>query len=488
MGTRRWPEFSMTASQSLSSLAFCGGTLRSPRQRLGLLGGCALMSSVCGAALFCSLCFGFGCGLATSLLVAGPLAAAAAVLAFLSRQVRCLAALVVLASGAKEARAALASAAVVLALTRSLSNVTRNIDILIDCFECVVKASLQGIKEFVCTVKEAVDLLYAITKEIMRALNDFFGGMTFSKIGDERSVGTVVTCNASLQVIEGIRNYTEGIFARLNVIADVLCHPLFNAVLVILNLLIMLILAGHYFRRYRQKLSFDNVYITNQFCSIDRELRRRGEEHVLPLLKVEREKLVILSSLALSSVERRAMVRYAVPVITNGLLCVVAIVVDYGVFLLVDIVYRHMDSIAHEHISLDMNVEVNLFMIVFFPVLKRSQSFQNNLSLIADKCFDKNRPPTPPDKGTIVKVCVLFTALALFSLSSAFINRLRRKVVSLFYPEREVQRILYLHKKILDKRRKRPRETIKLHRTLLQSIMKRGKRDTSKELEPLGSF
>ncbi|XP_061427416.1 dendritic cell-specific transmembrane protein isoform X2 [Lethenteron reissneri] len=459
----------MTVSQSLSPRAFRGGTLRSPWQRLRLLGGCALVSSVCGAALFCSLRFGFGCALATSLLVAGPLAAAAAVLAFLSRQARCLAALLVLASGAKEARGALASAAVVLALTRSLSNVTRNLDILIECFECVVKASLQGIKEFVCTVKEAVDLLYAITKEITRALNDVFGGMTFSKIGDERSVGTVVTCNASLQAIEGIRNYTEGIFARLNGVADVLCHPLFNAVLVILNLLIMLILAGHYFRRYRQKLSFDNVYITNQFCSIDRELSRRGEEHVLPLLKVEREKLVILSSLALSSVERRAMVRYAVPVITNGLLCAVAIVVDYGVFLLVDVVYRHMDSIAHEHISLDMNVE-------------------NNLSLIADKCFDKNRPPTPPDKGTIVKVCVLFAALALFSLSSAFINRLRRKVVSLFYPEREVQRILYLHKKILDKRRKRPRETIKLHRTLLQSIMKRGKRDTSKKLEPLGSF
>ncbi|XP_078789793.1 DC-STAMP domain-containing protein 2 isoform X2 [Oryzias latipes] len=156
--------------------------------------------------------------------------------------------------------------------------------------------------------------------------------------------------------------------------------------------------AVRYRRRYLRDLNFDNIYITAQFRELDELLSSGGGASVLPLTRREANTYITPRSLQLSFRERHAVLVGVASVLRHTLMGGLLVVLDYLVFWILDQVHLQV-------------------------------------------------------KGDVIARGFLLALALCASLTGGFVQRCRRLVCASYHPEREQERILFLHKKILDQRR-----------------------------------
>ncbi|XP_061574077.1 DC-STAMP domain-containing protein 2 [Cololabis saira] len=208
-----------------------------------------------------------------------------------------------------------------------------------------------------------------------------------------------------------------------------------------------------YRRRYLRTLSFDNVYITAQFQELDQQLSSGGGASVLPLSRRERQTYISPLSFQLSGAERRSVVKGVASVLRHLLMGVLLVGLDFLLFWILDQVQHQLkgDVVARAPVLLAVQVDGSGYASdVFRDLVSSFNVLQGgNVTVISRKCLLE---PSEPDYTACFLLGFLLGLALLVSLTGGLVQRCRRLVCAFYHPEREQERILFLHQQILDQR------------------------------------
>ncbi|KAL6109871.1 dcst2 [Pungitius sinensis] len=212
--------------------------------------------------------------------------------------------------------------------------------------------------------------------------------------------------------------------------------------------------AVRYKRRYLRELDFDNVYITDQFEKLNQQVASGGGTSVLPITAREAKTYIRPLSCHLTFRERRAVLVGVVSVLRHLVVGGLLVALDFLVFWMLDQVHHQVkgDVVARAPVLMTVQVEgggyaSDIFrdVVAAFNVLQ-----QGNLTVLSRKC---QREPSEPDYVTCFTLGFLLGLALLVSLFGGFMQRCRRVICAAYHPERELERIRFLRRLILDQRR-----------------------------------
>ena len=224
-----------------------------------------------------------------------------------------------------------------------------------------------------------------------------------------------------------------------------------------------------YLRNYLAKDDYDNIYITSQFKTLDKNCELEGRANVLPLKKKERSIYIDPSSFRLNATELAYCKIGLAQVILHVGLCMVLLMFDFALYYILNVVrkYGNVDLEVESQGHFDIEVKGSGPVALFYAVMVQGINLRSNITatLEISKCLPNPRQPSV----SIIPVLVILYLIALcFVLLRGYGMRLRRKIAAFYYPEQEIARLEYLHKKI----RHRRISLLKLIRQLIKSSHK----------------
>ncbi|XP_052003260.1 DC-STAMP domain-containing protein 2 [Xyrauchen texanus] len=218
-------------------------------------------------------------------------------------------------------------------------------------------------------------------------------------------------------------------------------------------LLFMYLQAVLYKNRYLHKDEFENIYITDQFIELDRKLSRQGKAAVLPLSYRETLNYIRPCSLYLTVRERRAVVGQVFSLFRYMAMSGILIVLDLMVFWVFDLVHHQAQGEIVTRAPIVVAVQVNgsgyasdIFrdIAASFDVLQKG-----NITVLSQKCLMK---PLEPDYMRYLLIGFLYGFTLFIVIAGGYVKRLQRFVCARYHPQREKERIRYLHRHILFQR------------------------------------
>ncbi|XP_028319617.1 DC-STAMP domain-containing protein 2 [Gouania willdenowi] len=209
-----------------------------------------------------------------------------------------------------------------------------------------------------------------------------------------------------------------------------------------------------YRHNYLHQIGFDNFYISARFREIDRQITSEGGASVLPIRCNEAKTYITPLTCQLTSKEWKSALKGVATVLRYLLIGGLVVVLDFLLFWILDQV-QHLvkaDVVARSPVVVSVAVNGSGFsssiirdLISSFDILQTG-----NITVISRKCLKK---PSEPNQITCFILGFLLGLALLVSLIGGLMQRLRRIICAAFYPERELERILFLRQKILDERR-----------------------------------
>lgn len=220
-----------------------------------------------------------------------------------------------------------------------------------------------------------------------------------------------------------------------------------------LSLLLLFLQSFWYLRNYLAKDGYDNIYITKMFKQLDKNNRDKGHESVLPLKKNEEEKYVDTSSWKLYSCELSGLKIGFIIVGLHFTLFILIFLFDISLWYILDLVkvYGDVDVEVKGEGKVFVNVEGSGPVADFYRVMIKGLNIDQNYTAEIDigSCLPK---PKAPAYDMFPVYIILYLITTCFVGLEGYGIRLRRKICAFFYPEQEMARLDYLHKKIRHKR------------------------------------
>lgn len=219
-------------------------------------------------------------------------------------------------------------------------------------------------------------------------------------------------------------------------------------------LVLSFVMAVQYRRGYLRDLNFDNIYITDKFEELDRQVSERGGASVLPITPREAQTYLPPLSLRLTAKEKRLVLQDVTSVFRHLLMGGVLVALDFLVFWMLDQVHQLVkeDVVARPPVLVTVAVNGTGYASDIFRDLVASFNILQggNITVISRKCLLR---PAEPDRSTCFVLGFLLGLALLLSLIRGFVQRCRRLVCAHYYPEREQRRIEHLHQQILEGRK-----------------------------------
>lgn len=192
--------------------------------------------------------------------------------------------------------------------------------------------------------------------------------------------------------------------------------------------------AQQYHDHYLRDIQFDNVYITKYFRRIDARRRAQEKHTLLPLKKIERQKLADpLSAKPLKS-EREQIIGSTVKLLFEMITATMFILLDRLFYEALDLVRRHarIDYVQTGHHDLSIQVKgtgmvASLLRSVVkgFNIKKRMKRVRSNKVCLPN--------PSLLSKYYLFKIYGTYLLVWLLMLVQAYTQRLRRLICSYFY-------------------------------------------------------
>ncbi|XP_042279021.1 DC-STAMP domain-containing protein 2 [Thunnus maccoyii] len=212
--------------------------------------------------------------------------------------------------------------------------------------------------------------------------------------------------------------------------------------------------AVRYRRRYLYDIDFDNVYISAQFEELDQQVTAGGGASVLPITRREAKTYITPLAWQLTDRERQVVLVGVASVLRHMVIGGLLVMLDFVVFWMLDQVHHQVkeDVVARAPVAVAVQVNGSGYASDIFRDLVASFNILQggNVTVISRKCL---LSPSEPDQSACFILGILLGLALLVSLSGGFMQRCRRLVCSSYHPEREQERIQFLHQLILDQRR-----------------------------------
>ncbi|XP_064410283.1 dendritic cell-specific transmembrane protein [Latimeria chalumnae] len=245
--------------------------------------------------------------------------------------------------------------------------------------------------------------------------------------------------------LKSARHQLETIATKVSKLLDTVSY-LGHKLLPALGILLILISTALCIRRYlhRKNKKCDNVFITKHFIVFDEHQKQQGKPGLLPLNRSERKQYIIIPSMHLTANEVKRMGLFLLPVITHIIIWTVFIAIDYLLYWLISAISKHLQDLPVLEIPLKLAYNV-----------KGSTSIEDlsyRIPLFETDCLPK---PELSVATSWIPLSVIIVVLVMLGILSAKTRQLSILVLSLLYPNSEMERVKQLHEKLLKKRKKK---------------------------------
>ncbi|XP_075994747.1 LOW QUALITY PROTEIN: DC-STAMP domain-containing protein 2 [Genypterus blacodes] len=260
------------------------------------------------------------------------------------------------------------------------------------------------------------------------------------------SVSVSVDADSSGSLQEMAQSILEDVSSEVQLLQEL------NKLLAFLGLVLLcwaFIRALLYRRRYLRDNNFDNIYITAQFEEMDQQLASGGGASVLPIRRREAMTYITPCSLFQTFREKRKVVQGLVSVLRHMVTGALLVAVDFLVYWMLDQVHHQLRGDVIARAPLQLMVEVNgsgYMSDIFRDMLSAFNVLQGgNITVISKKCLLE---PSEPNYTTCFMLGCVYGLSLLVCVAGGFIQRCRSLICAAFHPQRQMERIQFLHKKI----------------------------------------
>ncbi|KAF5272222.1 hypothetical protein FQA39_LY01304 [Lamprigera yunnana] len=208
-----------------------------------------------------------------------------------------------------------------------------------------------------------------------------------------------------------------------------------------------------YHDKYLRNIDYDNIYITKYFKHIDARRHKVEKKTLLPLKKIERNKLIDPWSIKPLKSEREAIVGQTSRLLLEMVTATTFIILDRSFYEVLDLVRRHAEikytQTGHHDMMLKvegtgMIASILRSVVKGFNIKKRIRSITSN-----KVCLPQ---PTVISHYYLFKIYGTYFFVWILILLQAYTRRLRRVICSIFYRKREKNRIVFLYNETLKRR------------------------------------
>uniref|UniRef100_H2T8T0 Dendrocyte expressed seven transmembrane protein n=1 Tax=Takifugu rubripes TaxID=31033 RepID=H2T8T0_TAKRU len=364
------------------------------------------------------------------LVVAGGIAGSSMMLLtvalFLSKRVRCFGTLLVVSVFMKNSRNLLLTTGTSVVVLRNIRNTWENLSVLLKSMICNLKSKKAAIVVPLMRYKE---MLKWVANRLWKP------DLGIVKLTSQSKISTRLKSEefeAKLSEAEHKLNETVQYVQSIVDTVSSVTEKMFPAV----SFLVLAAFIVLHVKKFHDDLKYKNKFIGGRFVEFDRKRRAEGKAHVLPLT-AEEEKLYTVPSIRPTFRDRRAMLKFSIPVVSQFVIWVVFITVDALMYWLVAIITTTLTELEPFHVRLLLNIQVS--------VLEVTDSFN-------PECLPT---PTLLLHTSVIPLALIVSILVVMILMAAKVAQLRLLVCERFFPGPTEARVEYLHAKILKKRQQR---------------------------------
>ncbi|CAH2285729.1 dendritic cell-specific transmembrane [Pelobates cultripes] len=405
---------------------------------------CLMLGLTVGAIFCLILHLSSVCSLPCTLMISVSIGVVMSVLAFLSRSMRCLGLLFVLSCIMKKGRNALIAAGTGIVLLNNVKNICKNLKNLAESLTCNLEAKQLFVNVF------PLGIFVKIMHFIFKQSHDFFEILKFAdsfkcnaKINSENIELAINETKAKIQ------NTSESIASLLD-IASYAGHIL----ILIIGISWVLLGSWLFVRKFlsHESKTFDNLYITKRFMLYDQCTRQQNEVCVLPLNNQEKKEYIIIPSLKMSKKQNKLLWLYFIPVFTNMFIWTFLMFLDFVFYWLIVTVSKHLQEIPPLEIPVRayFSGKKKAFLV---PETSSTATYEEHVQmyLFEPKC---NPMPGLCLSDSWIPISIIIIVLFIFGTLSPFLIQTKMLVAGAFYPDKDLERIKYIHNEILRKRSK----------------------------------
>ncbi len=271
--------------------------------------------------------------------------------------------------------------------------------------------------------------------------------MLYLKWKIEESIGIdkwrhqIKNTTKSIKDAKGILNSAKGnVSEEVNVyVRQFLNVTHFFRLATLLTLIYLLFSCWLYYFRFQHSLAFDNIYVTHLLKRFDQYYSQREGIKLFPLRPRERKKIIDSVSLKMSPFELKALLISLAIYTAHCVVTIVLCVADWTLYTFMKIIERNVNgSVAWNETAI-------------FTINKIDFKMEIRMDFDAQRCV-----ATPRDLKTesLIVIAIIYIVLGLAVASQAYCLRFRHAIVAYYYPERNAERIQYLHNRLIKKREK----------------------------------
>lgn len=313
---------------------------------------CSLSSLLLSSLLLLYLHFTLRYELVVAGIIAGSFGMLLTVALFLSKRVRCFGTLLVISVFMKKSRNLLLTAGTSLVVLRNIRNTWDNLLVLFKSMICNLKSKKAAIVVPLMRYKE---MLKWVANRLWKP------DLGIVKLNSQSKISTTLKSEefeAKLSEAEHKLNetvlYVQSIMHTISSVTE----KMFPA----LSFLVLMVFIALHLKKFHDNVKYKNKFIGSRFVEFDRKRQAEGKAHVLPLT-AEEEKLYSVPSIRPTFRDKRAMLKFSIPVVSQFVIWVVFITVDTLMYWFVAIITTTLSELEPFHVRLLLNLQVSVLKV-----------------------------------------------------------------------------------------------------------------------------
>ncbi|XP_059508878.1 osteoclast stimulatory transmembrane protein-like, partial [Stegostoma tigrinum] len=397
---------------------------------------CAITGALLHNWLFSSLKYG---SLASNVITC-IFTGAMILLLFLVHPVRCVFTMVIPTLGTKQGRDLLISTCFMLVAINIIPNMLGNIKMILQVLQCVTLTSTQSLVNSTLIIKQIKTLMDADIAKLFKKISE---SNVITTSNAEWHVKSDINTSAIKNHLHIVGNEIQSNISTIQTIFDETTLNI-NRVLAGFVFFYLSLKSAWYLKGYLTDLQFDNVYITGRLA----QLMQTDKAKLVQRCRTSSRKLIRSTGLKMSSDEAARCVKQLVICTAFLALSATFIAADFIVHNLTSNFLLRIAGLPPVPITLEFkfNVDMVIPQVLITSLISQTANFSWDFTFVSDACMLQ---PSPPNIKVICFVCLLYVVAYVTVFLEAYALRVRRKISAAFFEHREVERINYLHQKIL---------------------------------------
>ncbi|XP_023017807.1 ubiquitin protein ligase sneaky isoform X2 [Leptinotarsa decemlineata] len=210
----------------------------------------------------------------------------------------------------------------------------------------------------------------------------------------------------------------------------------------------------NYHDKYLRDIEFDNIYITKYFRKIDARRKAQEKHTLLPLKKIESQKLVDPFSMKPLKAEQEKIRSEVVMILLEVLTITILVLLDRLFYEALDIIRRHarINYLQTGHHDLMLEVKGTGLIASVLRSLVRGFNVKKRIRIERSNVICLPRPKLLLNYY-LLKIYGTYFVVVVMMFAQAYSQRLRRLICAYFYRKREKKRVLHLYNETLKRRK-----------------------------------